>query len=450
MGRTSVVAGRSMMGTAGTPATGMGTPVVVTPGTPTTREEPLGVGLRECRFVFLVVLLGGVHDALMRASRFLAVPGSIVVEAVPLVQLAEAHVGTAHALAAVRFVPLGLDLALGNLLLLLLELSLHALLTLRSPLLTLCGTLLGGGLALLLMLGTLLGALLLVRSNTLPPRSDRLLGPLLASTDLGEEFLRFLGLRLGGLLLLHVGLALLFCDRLLVSLVVLLLLLGLGPLLIGTLASGRSLLLGAPLLGIAGTAIVVADAACVVEDLHRRHLVVPGNTTTTATEAAPLGLSELGLGGGLVGDLEHGELGHLHVVVGEAAVVAVDVPGLARELPVLIKTRGAATVEADRADVVILHVLALELLHVVGAGLEVDPVAVVVAMLVDGHGACPGLATEFASLHAGAAELGGLKRRGRGGLDELFLSGLELGCGGDGDKGQSGQHKHSLHFGCFF
>jgi hypothetical protein len=120
------------------------------------------------------------------------------------------------------------------------------------------------------------------------------------------------------------------------------------------------------------------------------------------------------------------------VVVGEAAVVATDVPGLASELPVLVKAGGATTVEPDGADVIILHVLALELMHVVGAGLQVDPVAAVVAVLVDGDRALTGLALEVATLDAGAAKLGG--------LDELFLSGLELGGSDGGENDQSGEH----------
>lgn len=125
------------------------------------------------------------------------------------------------------------------------------------------------------------------------------------------------------------------------------------------------------------------------------------------------------------------------MVVGETAVVVTDVPCLARELPVLIKAGGATTVEADRTDVIILHVLALELMHVVGAGLQVDLVAAVVAVLVDGDGARSRLAFEFATFDVGTMKIGR--------LDEFFLSWLELGSSGDSDKGESAQHKKNLH-----
>lgn len=60
--------------------------------------------------------------------------------------------------------------------------------------------------------------------------------------------------------------------------------------------------------------------------------------------------------------------------------------------------------ETDRTNVVVLHALALQLMHVVGARLEVNAVTAIVAVLVDCDGASPGLALELAA-RSGAAEI---------------------------------------------
>jgi len=78
-------------------------------------------------------------------------------------------------------------------------------------------------------------------------------------------------------------------------------------------------------------------------------------------------------------ELRHWE----HVVVGEAAVVAVLHKHLATEVMVLVHPGHAATMDPDGAQVIVLHALGHQSSHVIRSWLQVDPVASVVAMLVN-------------------------------------------------------------------
>jgi len=86
------------------------------------------------------------------------------------------------------------------------------------------------------------------------------------------------------------------------------------------------------------------------------------------------------------------------VVVGEARIVTSPRLALASKVPVLIHGGLAVAVHLNGAEVVIPHSHALQLVHVVRAGLQIDAVTAIVAVLEDRDDAGRLVAAQSASV----------------------------------------------------
>jgi len=113
----------------------------------------------------------------------------------------------------------------------------------------------------------------------------------------------------------------------------------------------------------------VVHGTVVVAEATVRHTLAVAHTVGTALVAALVAAD---------GATEHD-------IVGEAAVVAVLGEASTAKVPVLVEVGNTTLAHTDRADVVVLHALTHQCVHVVAARGEADRATTVVAVLVEGH-----------------------------------------------------------------